>query len=273
MDEIYVIKLDKDVAEGIQILYEELGDTFILVGAAARDIVLAAHKLTPERATRDTDLAIRVKSWEIYESLREKLTERGFIEKRARYNFSYKQAVFDIFPFGEITSGKSEILWPQDGKVMSVLGFEEAFKTCHRFELSGKLQLRIASLASLVMLKIISWSDRPHERSQDPLDISTIIYKYIDAGNSDRLYDDHSSIADMETYTLERAGAALLGRDLKILCSPMTLLKVSDILENELNDVESSVFFSQMSRSRPFESQVDLVRLMLSEMKAYLPLG
>ena len=265
MDKIEKIEFDAHVTEGIQILHDLIGEKFILVGAAARDILLAMHNIKPERATRDVDFAVRVEDWDIYNELRRRLIEKGFKENRAPHIFIFKTATFDIIPFGEITTEKSEILWPQDGRVMTMLGFEEAFNTSHRFTTSKELRIHIASLASLVMLKIIAWKDRPTERSQDPLDISTIMRRYFDAGNRDRFYDDHSELADMEPFTVERAGAALLGRDLKKICAKSTLAKIKSILEDELHDVEASLFFQQMSRAVDLDSQIELIKLMLSE--------
>jgi predicted nucleotidyltransferase len=111
-------------------------------------------------------------------------------------------------PFGDILTEKSEILWPEDGKIMNMLGFDDAFRTAHQFRTRMNLTLRIASLSSLVLLKVIAWNDRPSERPQD---INTITKNYLNAGQFDRFYDEHSDLAEMEPYTVERAGAAFIG--------------------------------------------------------------
>ncbi|RYZ90433.1 MAG: hypothetical protein EOP04_03920 [Proteobacteria bacterium] len=265
MVEFRDVILGEDVAEGLYIVQELCGDNFILVGAAARDIILEKHGLSPERATRDADLAIRIKNWEIYAELRLKLIKKGFQQTRTQYNFTFKRAIFDIIPFGEIATEKSEILWPQDGKVMNMLGFEEAFNTSPRFTTKKNLKVRIASLASLVMLKTIAWKDRPRERTQDPLDIRTIISNYLDAGNFERFYDEHSDLVDMEPYTIERGGAALLGRDLLLLCSKDTLARVTSILKAELDNSQNSLFFRQMSTSDADPLHVELIQILLKE--------
>jgi predicted nucleotidyltransferase len=41
---------------------------FFLVGATARDLMLQPFGIRPSRATGDTDLAIRVQSWNDYET-------------------------------------------------------------------------------------------------------------------------------------------------------------------------------------------------------------
>ncbi|HET9239587.1 MAG TPA: hypothetical protein VFO10_20170 [Oligoflexus sp.] len=224
------------------------------------------HKLRLSRATRDADLAVRVGSWVNYEKIRVQLMGSGFLEQTAMYNFRYKTAIFDIIPFGEILNGKSEILWPQDGKIMNMLGFEDAFRTAHKFRTSTGIEVRIASLSCLVMLKVIAWNDRPRERPQDPVDIDSIIANYLDAGNFDRLYDEHSDLVDMDPYTIDRAGAALIGRDLRVLCSHAARMEMEQILKRELSYSEGSVFFQQMAGFRKIDPYRDRISLMLSQM-------
>lgn len=267
MDPKPIIVVDADVLEGLGYLSKLCGDKFFIVGAAARDILMQHHRINPLRATRDADLAVRTSSWANYEKMRIQLMEIGFQEQRAMYKFGYKTAIFDIIPFGDILNGKSEILWPQDGKIMNMIGFDDAFRTAHIFKTITGFDVRIASLSSLVMLKIIAWNDRPRERPQDPADIASIIENYLDAGNFDRLYVEHSDLVEMETYTMNRAGAALIGRDLSRLCSQDSIIQIKQILERELALAEASVFFQQMAGSENLDSQLGKISLMHSYLK------
>ncbi|WP_141731387.1 nucleotidyl transferase AbiEii/AbiGii toxin family protein [Oligoflexus tunisiensis] len=267
MDKAPLIDIDKDVLEGLNHLHKLCSDNFIIVGAAARDILMQYHKLQPSRATRDADLAVRIGSWDLYADLKARLIGLGFRQQRAEYNFHYKTAIFDIMPFGDIQTNKSEILWPQDGKVMNMLGFDDAFRTAHKFRTDNNIEIRIASLSSLVLLKTIAWNDRPRERPQDPMDIDTIISNYLEAGNFDRFYDENSDLAEMKNFTMERAGAALIGRDLYRLCSNRALEEMKGILERELDLSEISVFFQQMARRKNISVCIDQIQAMLSNMK------
>lgn len=267
MDKNPLVNFDKDVLEGLDHLGKVCGDNFIIVGAAARDILLQQHNIRPARATRDADLAVRIGSWDAFKKLRQHLISVGFKEYQAHYRFHYKAAIFDIMPFGDILTEKSEILWPEDGKIMNMLGFDDAFRTAHQFRTRMNLTLRIASLSSLVLLKVIAWNDRPSERPQDPQDINTIIKNYLDAGHFDRFYDEHSDLVEMDPYTVERAGAALIGRDLQRLCSHKPLEKMKQILERELQMVDASLFFQQMAGAENMALAMELVRIMLSNMK------
>ncbi len=163
--------------------------------------------------------------------------------------------------------GKSEILWPQDGKIMNMLGFDDAFRTAHKFRTSTDVSVRIASLSSLVMLKVIAWNDRPHERPQDPADINAIIDNYLEAGNFDRFYDENSDLVEMENYTIERAGAALIGRDLHQLCSRGPIVELKRILQKELELSERSLFFQQMAGYNNIEPYIGKIEIMLSNIE------
>ncbi len=267
MDKKPLVNLEKDMLEGLDHLGKVCGDDFIIVGAAARDILLQQHNIRPVRATRDADLGVRIGSWDAFKKLRGHLISVGFKETKVPHRFHYKAAIFDIMPFGDILTGKSEILWPEDGKIMNMLGFDDAFHTAHQFRTSTNLTLRIASLSSLVLLKVIAWNDRPTERPQDPQDINTIIKNYLDAGHFDRFYDEHSDLSEMDPYTVERAGAALIGRDLQRLCSHNPLEKIKQILERELQLADGSRYFQQMAGAENLALAMDLVRVMLSNMK------
>jgi predicted nucleotidyltransferase len=97
--------------------------------------------------------------------------------------------------------------------------------------------------------------------------MNTIIKNYLDAGHFDRFYDEHSDLVEMDPYTVERAGAALIGRDLQRLCSHKPLEKMKQILERELQLVDASLFFQQMAGAENMALAMELVRIMLSNMK------
>jgi predicted nucleotidyltransferase len=267
MDAKLMIELDADVLAGLGHLNRICGNSYFVVGAAARDILMQYHKLQPSRATRDADLAVQVSGWVNYENLRIQLIASGFREQSTTHSLTYQSAIFDVIPFGGILNGKSEILWPQDGKIMNMLGFDDAFRTAHKFKTTTGSDVRIASLSSLVMLKVIAWNDRPRDRPQDPADVNSIIENYLDAGNLDRFYDEHSDLVEMERFTMERAGAGLIGRDLYTLCSNRPLMEMRHILERELALAEESIFFQQMAGNRSLDPYFDKISFMLSQMR------
>lgn len=65
---------------------------------------------------------------------------------------------------------------------------------------------------------------------------------------------------------MESAGAGLIGRDLRTLCSRRPLMEMRQILERELVLEEESVFFQQMDGNRGLDPYLDRISCMLSYM-------
>ena len=114
----------------------QTGVEWMLVGALARDIhLIDIAGIVPSRATNDVDIAVAVESWETFAALKESLIEsRKFVISNNAQRLlgvdDLDGRQLDIVPFGEgIRDASSLIRWPPDAAVvMSVAGFEEAFK-------------------------------------------------------------------------------------------------------------------------------------------------
>lgn len=66
----------------------------------------------------------------------------------------------DIVPFGGITQNNNEIAWPpEQDVVMNVMGFTEAFENALTVRISEvpNLEIKVASPAGMLILKLISW--------------------------------------------------------------------------------------------------------------------
>ena len=75
--------------------------------------------------------------------------------------------------------------------------------------------IRVVSLASLVILKLIAWTERRwHRPGTDAHDIAVILRHYLDAGNLQRLYTEAPHLLDVADFDYEEAGAWLLGHDM-----------------------------------------------------------
>jgi predicted nucleotidyltransferase len=258
-------------------LYEALdgasasgGVPFFLVGAAARDMVLARGYGVPiKRATLDVDIGLRVADWQQFERLKERLLNTNNFDatgdiKRVVYR---GQMPVDIVPFGPIEKGTRAIKWPPDQAVMmSVAGFEEAYRSAQqvRLRLDPPLDIRVATPAGLALLKIIAWGDRRSDK--DARDLAHIVTAYLDAGNLDRLMEDHSDLLGNFDYV--RAGARLLGRDIGHIAEADTKERIAAILEAQTADrshyelVQQMMLFSPLSEEegeRSFEDNLSLL--------------
>jgi predicted nucleotidyltransferase len=240
---------------------------FFLIGATARDIILTAWGLSPLRATRDVDFAAIIQDWNEFGNFRTYLMENSFKQTSSQHRFIKSNTIIDIVPFGGIEHPIGQITWPESSNIMSTIGFSEAYQATHLFHLPNDQILRVANFCSLSLLKIISWNDRPQERVQDAVDLLQIIKNYLDVGNFDRFYDQHSDLTEMEPYTIPRAGAALLGRDLKALCKEQSLNHIKGILTDQLS-CSSSLLVSQMSQENfaDLEENKALIEILNSEL-------
>jgi predicted nucleotidyltransferase len=230
-------------------LYETLSDvagsigvSFFVIGATAREIIFElGHGLPGKRATKDVDFGVRVASWDGFKKLKESLLKSGnFTETKQVQRLLYRgESLIDILPFGGIADARGEIRWPPDDDiVMSVAGFEDAYRAAQEVRLSANppLDILVASPVGLAIMKLIAWADRPDERSKDAQDLAYILEKYLNAGNDERFFENHLDLVEVVNFDYARAGARLLGRDIATIGKPETIARIKQILAKETAD-------------------------------------
>jgi predicted nucleotidyltransferase len=118
-------------------------------------------------------------------------------------------------------------------------GFAEAAAFTEEIK-SGDLILKTCPIEGLVMLKLISWDDRPH-RTHDLTDIDNIIDAYFD-WNSDEVFEIHhdifNSYEDAEEAMWEKViSAHIICRKMKplLVASPELFERVNTILKKKQN--------------------------------------
>jgi predicted nucleotidyltransferase len=82
-------------------------------------------------------------------------------------------------------------------------------------------------------MKIVSWNDGYPNRRKDAGDLALIISKYLDAGNSERIFNEHPDLLELEDFDYVIAGARLLGRDIETILSSDLKDKVLEVLDKE----------------------------------------
>lgn len=215
---------------------------FFVVGATARDLILNyGYGIRVIRATTDIDLGVQLGSdWSEFEDLKRALLDTGnFIDTKAAQRLLYQDGVpVDIVPFGSVTDRNGNISWPPDHSIkMCVLGFDEAYESAQRVRLRTDplLEILVASLAGLAVLKLIAWSERSAS-GKDALDLMLLLRDYLDAGNQNRLMDEHANLLADDDFDYVRAGARLLGRHVGALASPQTRKTLLEILKHETGE-------------------------------------
>ncbi|MGH3859966.1 hypothetical protein [Actinokineospora sp.] len=96
--------------------------SYLVIGATARSLIsIDLLGTSPQRQTKDVDVAAEVDSWEEFDSLVRNLDKHG----RSAHKFIIEGTEVDVVPYGGIEQADRTIMWPDD-QVMSVLGFREA---------------------------------------------------------------------------------------------------------------------------------------------------
>ncbi|MBK8959405.1 MAG: nucleotidyl transferase AbiEii/AbiGii toxin family protein [Proteobacteria bacterium] len=146
----------------------------------------------------------------------------------------------DLIPFGDLESPPGNIAWPPAGTfVMSTLGFREALASGETIDIGSGTSFKVATLPSLVLLKLIAWNDR--RNSKDAYDVTLIAQNYTDAGHFQRLTDAGAPLIE-EFEDIQVAGAALLGQDIRAIASDETLEIACKVLTDAIAYHDSGRF-------------------------------
>jgi predicted nucleotidyltransferase len=236
-----ILKPDRPVLPTALLVIQEihkaskaLGYPVFLVGAMARIILLEnIFGLNPGRATTDVDFAFALDDWEQYKALKTFLLANADFEESKheahrlflRLPGSKHKYTVDLIPFGGIEASPNTIAWPPDMAVMmNVAGYSDALAAAVEVEVSTGVNMAIASLPGIAMLKLFAWADRGQENPKDAIDLVLLLRGYHEAGNENRIYGEEAALKALETagYDIELAGAWLLGNDVLAMASAQT---------------------------------------------------
>lgn len=222
--------IDPAALEALRLLLDAAGPDRVVVIGAFVPIVLIdlRYGLTGGRATRDVDAVVRATSWEEYEELKRRLLAAGFRQGRVPHRLEFGPAELDLIPYSRTLAPDDALKWPGQDRVMSTLGFEEAFESA-RPEHVGGLAVPMASLPACVLLKFVAYNDRPAERVRDLIDIVHCFELY--AGEPDaRRYEIGEREVDGIPVSYDEAGAYLLGQEVAALARRESLATVRAVL-------------------------------------------
>jgi predicted nucleotidyltransferase len=248
---------------------EKMNMDFVVVGALVRILILEQYyNLSTGVATRDIDIGITVIDWDHYEKLRNSLIFTGSFteDKKKIYHrlWHNKKYPVDIIPFGAVESSEGLIQWPPDQSIeMNVTGFQDALNDAVIVHLSDKLDVRFVSLPGMAILKLIAWHDRHNEfPTKDAIDIATLLKYYPDAGNDERMFNEHPDLMEIENFDFEMAGARLLGRDMAAIMSRQTKETVLEILYLHTDPDRNDILVQAITRWIPDKNYEKALRLL-----------
>lgn len=231
--------------------FKEAGISFFVIGATARDIVMELNNESSGRLTHDLDIAITVNNWEQWKEVEEGIVylENFTKDPDQKQRFIYREKFqLDIVPFGDIMKQDSKIFWPPDESfAMSVLGFDAAEEASLKVNVDQEIEIKVASLSGIFLLKIMAWKDRNHNSNKDADDIGFILENYL-AINDERAAINHYDDIYTDDFTTVKGGATLLGIDVsKILNEyPQDLKTIKQILIETIEEKEQSILINQI---------------------------
>lgn len=250
-----------------------LGFSYFVGGAFARDLILVhVHGFDVPRPTRDVDIGIAVRSWQDFERIKERLITTGEFSPvngvahrlMFRAGRDVRGRPLDVIPFSGVEEADSVLRWPPDrAVVMNVSGFAEALARAEQVQFSSNLIVPVASLPGQVLLKLAAWLDRRSNTPRDAEDLAVLFRRYGDAGNMNRLYDEKPQLLEGAGFDIERAGATLLGQDVRALAAAKNYERLSNafslpaVQETFLTHVSSGVMIAEDDRVARAKTLID----------------
>jgi predicted nucleotidyltransferase len=244
-----------DVFNILEEVFRVLEIDYYLIGAIARDIWYARGE-KHFRSTKDIDFAVLVGSQKEYDAVRQYLIEnKKFVDIRQNsfVLISPSGIQVDILPFGEITIDDGIKITGTGLTNIRVNGFMEVYKSgTAMVDLTTGHHFKVASLPSIVLLKLIAFDDRPEERLKDARDIANILVNYFEL-QADVVYEDHADIftvsdSELDKLTFPVVSGIVIGREMKRITDGNQLLKerLVKILETQMALAENSAFIRNM---------------------------
>ena len=265
MSNIYKVDINKireqgfnELLDSLEKAFEEAGvEHYYLIGATARDVWFSREDIR-SRTTKDVDFAIYIAEEAQFREVKAILTgKEGFYEihENSFALISSSGYQIDILPFGVIEVDQGEIVGGQGLYNMRVNGLREINKTGTMPVELGNKCFQVASLSSIILLKLIAYDDRPENRVNDPKDIAQIL-KVFYRIELDTIFDYHFDLLD-ETLAMGDVfvSARVIGRQIAKVLQESTDLseRVIGILEKHKNEYEKSGLIAAIAKEVEFD--------------------
>lgn len=230
--------------------FKDSGISFFVIGATARDIIMELHDEQSGRLTYDLDVAITINDWSQWDTVEKEIVSLPNFKKDTaqQQHFIYKDTfVLDIVPFGEIMKQGNKIFWPPDESfAMSVLGFDAVEDASLKINVDEEIEISIASLCGIFILKVFAWKDRYHKDNKDADDIGFVLANYLETHREYSLECD--VVVYPENHTVLKGGGSMLGIHAAEILSDYLDVKIAvmEILQSELDKNEESILINQI---------------------------
>jgi predicted nucleotidyltransferase len=170
-----------------------------------------------------------IPSMEVYEALKTHLESVGFEKAYGnepyRLFYSATNTVIDLLPYGECAQNNT-VKFTERSAELSIVGFQEVGEQTEVFEHPEGITIPVSPAHGIVILKIISWTDKP-ERTKDLKDIKALLDSAWEL-YKDEVYTENSSYSDLlalEPFDIHITAARIMGRKMQHIVNKSTQLK------------------------------------------------
>lgn len=146
--------------------------------------------------------------------------------KREHRWFAAGELMVDVLPVAAEAIARAELVWPESGFVMNLRAFDLLLQHTRSVELDATHRVEVATLPTIVVLKMASWLDNPNERARDLQDIGFVLSEYRPL-DDERRWDD----PQLQNIDVEEQSALVLGRDITLIAQLHHLEIVHEFLE------------------------------------------
>ena len=257
----------KEILDIMETVFNEIGvDFYYLIGAVARDIWFEKEKIN-SRTTKDIDFAILVSDSKQFEFTKERLQQNHqftLIKGNEFALVSPKGITIDLLPFGALETNDGATIDVIGLHNIKVNGFKEIAQTGVVEVHSEENTFNVATLPSIILLKFISFDDRPEHRQKDPADIASIIKVYFEI-ESNIFFDTHFDLLERIDEGKDIIAARCIGRQLKEILNENDALtkRIANILQRHIIAKNGNTFTEIMAQSS--NHTIEHVNALLSE--------
>ena len=238
-----------EVFQIVDDVLSRLSIPYYLVGVNAIALELLKTGIKPSRGTKDIDFAIMISSLTEFEHVVSNLEEKGFQKVKAPWTLFHPEynAAIDLLPFGQIEE-RDTIGFNERYTDLHVLGFKEVLRETEQVAIEERFT-QIPTLHGIIILKLVSWSDRPEKRDNDLKDILLIIKQYYSIA-WEKIMDDHFDIIPEDGFDELMIAARVLGRKAAQILSQSKRLegRIMDVLRKNSENIRNTPIGEQWAR-------------------------
>jgi predicted nucleotidyltransferase len=212
-----MLAITRTQAELLLALRREGSPRLVLIGATALH-----HHVSLPRLTADIDLVIVAELKEISELLTSHHWER---DKKMWQRWYRYDSQIDVLPATARVLEAGVVRVEGADREMSIVGFDLALEHVVAVPIPGSQQtVDVASLAAIVVLKMVAWLDRPHERHKDLGDIACALVGALDD------FDERRWASPLVDIHVEQQSAFFLGSEVAAIAGPAHRTNVAKFL-------------------------------------------